>query len=292
MAEIITLRGNKTQRQVIENPWRKLKEFTSARIALGRSGNSIPTHEFLSFQLDHARAMDAVHCALDTRVLVEQLRDLPKFESVLQQEPLIVESKVRDRLMYLQRPDLGRQLDDLAWDKLKDIANSIEEDIDLAIVIADGLSSTAIQNHAIPVMHRLLSLLNQDIEHPKKVAPICIVKQGRVAVADDVSECLSAKMVLILIGERPGLTSPDSMGMYLTWAARRGSKDSQRNCISNIRPEGLGYDEACQKAFYLINEAFKMKLSGIHLKDRSEHEECLSEGLESSRNNNFLISQL
>lgn len=274
------------------NPWDKLREFTSARIALGRSGNSVPTDELLSFQLDHAQAMDAVHCTLNVDSLVAQLSDSYSILKQTLEPPVVVTSKVTDRFMYLQRPDLGRQLDEASWNTLEAIGKEHNTELDLAIVIADGLSSVAIQNHALPVISRLVSLMSGDEEHQWNLAPIAIVKQGRVAVGDDVGECFNAKAVLVLIGERPGLTSPDSMGMYLTWGAKRGSKDSDRNCISNVRPQGLNYDDACQRAFYLLKEARRLQLSGVNLKDRSAIDEESGGDLEDKHNNNFLISKM
>ncbi|WMN89312.1 ethanolamine ammonia-lyase subunit EutC [Vibrio parahaemolyticus] len=292
MGKVVSISDGATAKVVTRNPWDKLREFTSARIALGRSGNSVPTDELLSFQLDHAQAMDAVHCTLNVDSLVAQLSDSYSILKQTLEPPVVVTSKVTDRFMYLQRPDLGRQLDEASWNTLEAIGKEHNAELDLAIVIADGLSSVAIQNHALPVISRLVSLLSGDEEHQWNLAPIAVVKQGRVAVGDDVGECFNAKVVLVLIGERPGLTSPDSMGMYLTWGAKRGSKDSDRNCISNVRPQGLNYDDACQRAFYLLKEARRLQLSGVNLKDRSAIDEESGGDLEDKHNNNFLISKM
>ncbi len=289
MGKVISISNASPEKVVTRNPWDQLREFTSARIALGRSGNSVPTDELLSFQLDHAQAMDAVHCALNVDSLVAQLSDSYSILEQTLELPVVVTSKVTDRFMYLQRPDLGRQLDESSWKKLEAISKEHNTELDLAIVVADGLSSVAIQNHAVPMITRLVSLLSSD-DHPWTLAPITVVKQGRVAVGDDVGECFNAKAVLVLIGERPGLTSPDSMGMYLTWGAKRGSKDSDRNCISNVRPQGLNYDDACQRAFYLLKEARRLQLSGVNLKDRSSIDEESGSSLEDKQSNNFLIS--
>ncbi|MCQ1059820.1 ethanolamine ammonia-lyase subunit EutC [Photobacterium sp. DNB23_23_1] len=291
MGKVIALAEKQFPTEVVQNPWCQLRAFTSARIALGRSGNSIPTKELLSFQLDHAQAMDAVHCALDTDLLVSQLVEIPSLLESTLASPVVVESKVTDRLMYLQRPDLGRQLNDVSWLALENLSSKHHDTPDLAIVIADGLSSTAIQSHAVEVVSRLFSMLGNDREHEWDLSPISVVKQGRVAVADDISQCFNAKMALILIGERPGLTSPDSMGMYLTWGARRGAKDSHRNCISNVRPGGLSYDDACNRALYLLKEARKLQLSGVNLKDRSNIDEETQAQVDDKHNDNFLISQ-
>ncbi|NVC94480.1 ethanolamine ammonia-lyase subunit EutC [Vibrio natriegens] len=292
MGKVVSISDGATAKVVTRNPWDKLREFTSARIALGRSGNSVPTDELLSFQLDHAQAMDAVHCTLNVDSLVAQLSDSYSILKQTLEPPVVVTSKVTDRFMYLQRPDLGRQLDEASWNTLEAIGKEHNAELDLAIVIADGLSSVAIQNHALPVISRLVSLLSGDEEHQWNLAPIAVVKQGRVAVGDDVGECFNAKAVMVLIGERPGLTSPDSMGMYLTWGAKRGSKDSDRNCISNVRPQGLNYDDACQRAFYLLKEARRLQLSGVNLKDRSAIDEENGGDLEDKHNNNFLISKM
>ncbi|MFA0087599.1 ethanolamine ammonia-lyase subunit EutC [Vibrio sp. 10N.261.51.F12] len=290
MDKLIERKGQKSINVVIRNPWVELREFTSARIALGRTGNSVPTNELLSFQLDHAKAMDAVHCALDVDTLIEGLTGSHLIFKHTHKPPMTVTSKVTDRLMYLQRPDLGRQLDDASWNKLAGITKEQNAQPDLAIVIADGLSSVSIQNHAVPVIERLMSLLIKDDVNQWTIAPITVVKQGRVAVGDDVAQCLKAKAVLVLVGERPGLTSPDSMGLYLTWGAKRGSKDSQRNCISNVRPQGLNYDDACQRAFYLLTEARKLQLSGVNLKDRSLVDEQCHKPLDDKHSNNLLVS--
>lgn len=274
---------------VTDNPWQTLKQFTSARIGLGRAGNSIPTKELLAFQLDHAKAIDAVHKALNVDVLLEQLSASQPICSVVPMKPNVLSSKARDRIDYLQRPDLGRQLSEASWHKLVEHRSESIIEYDLAIVVADGLSSTAIQNHAVPVIERIVTRLAEDTKSNWSIAPLTVVTQGRVAIGDDVGECLKAKITMILIGERPGLTSPDSMGIYMTWNPKRGAKESSRNCISNIRPEGLGYDEASYKAFYLLSESIKRKISGIELKDRSSDAEE-NDALESSTATHFLIS--
>lgn len=274
---------------VTENPWQKLKLFTSARIGLGRAGNSIPTNEQLSFQLDHARAIDAVHKALDVEKLLSQISQSTVLANAIANPPSVVSSKATNRIVYLQRPDLGRQLSEASWQLLVDNRDASGKEVDLAIVIADGLSSTAIQKHALPVVERLLEKLAVDTKYNWSLAPLTLVTQGRVALGDDVGECLKAKITMMLIGERPGLTSPDSMGIYMTWEPKRGAKDSTRNCISNIRPEGLAYDEASEKAFYLLSESIKLQLSGIKLKDRSGNsDEC--EALKPSSTTSFLLS--
>jgi ethanolamine ammonia-lyase small subunit len=275
------------QQLVISNPWQGLKQFTDARIALGRAGSSIPTSESLSFQLDHARAIDAVHCALDIPQLVQALSSSQLVADNTPQPPMVVNSKATDRVMYLQRPDLGRQLNEASWQALVDYRHVADQVFDLAIVVADGLSSTAIQRHAVPVIECLLAELADDA-HDWSIAPITVVSQGRVAAGDDVGECLKAKIVMILIGERPGLTSPDSMGFYMTWHPLRGAKESSRNCISNIRPEGLTYNDASRRACYLLRESLKLGISGIELKDRSSTSDDPLE-LDDNQSQNFLL---
>ena len=254
---------------VIDNPWRHLRQFTAARIGLGRSGVSLPTKEMLEFQLAHAQARDAVHTPLDFPALTQQLETLAEQYPLLSDEPpLKLHSEAVDRMTYLQRPDLGRRLDEASRVLLQQEQQTPEQPFDLALVIADGLSATAIAHNAVPFIQALCEELQAD-KQPWKLAPITLVEQGRVAVGDDVGELLNAKTVLVLIGERPGLSSPDSLGLYLTWAPVRGLTDARRNCISNVRPEGLNFSEAAHKAGYLLRESRRLQLSGVQLKDRS-----------------------
>lgn len=254
---------------VIDNPWRRLRQFTAARIGLGRSGVSLPTKEMLEFQLAHAQARDAVHTPLDFPALTQQLEILAEQYPLLSDEPpLKLHSEAVDRMTYLQRPDLGRRLDEASRVLLQQEQQTPEQPFDLALVIADGLSATAIAHNAVPFIQALCEELQAD-KQPWKLAPITLVEQGRVAVGDDVGELLNAKTVLVLIGERPGLSSPDSLGLYLTWAPVRGLTDARRNCISNVRPEGLNFSEAAHKAGYLLRESRRLQLSGVQLKDRS-----------------------
>ncbi|UXD89021.1 ethanolamine ammonia-lyase subunit EutC [Thalassolituus hydrocarboniclasticus] len=254
---------------VVDNPWRRLRQFTAARIGLGRSGISLPTKEMLEFQLAHAQARDAVHTPLDFSELTQQLETLAEQYPLLSDEPpLKLHSEAVDRMTYLQRPDLGRRLDEASRVLLQQEQQTPEQPFDLALVIADGLSATAIAHNAVPFIQALCEEL-QDDKQAWKFAPITLVEQGRVAIGDDVGELLNAKTVLVLIGERPGLSSPDSLGLYLTWAPVRGLTDARRNCISNVRPEGLNFSEAAHKAGYLLRESRRLQLSGVQLKDRS-----------------------
>lgn len=247
---------------VIDNPWRRLRAFTDARIGLGRAGISLPTSELLAFQLSHAQARDAVHCPLDVPALCTALAELPMPLG----QPLQLHSQAVDRQTYLQRPDLGRRLDEASRELL--IAQATEQPSDLAIVIVDGLSSLAVQQNARPFLEAFLPLLGEQLPECR-MTPVSVVLQGRVAIGDDIGALLNARAVLLLVGERPGLSSPDSLGLYLTWAPRPGLTDAARNCISNVRPAGLGGTEAAQRAVYLLREAQRLQLSGVGLKDRS-----------------------
>lgn len=268
---------------VTENAWSKLNAFTDARVGLGRSGISVPTKHLLAFQLAHAQAIDAVHTQLDSGALSKALLEQDWAKDWTKNcAPLMLHSRATDRATYLQRPDYGRRLDEESANKLDEHRASTTQDYDLAIVVVDGLSSLAIEQNTLPFLHALSSHIKD-----WKLAPICFVKQGRVAIGDDICERLNAKCVLVLIGERPGLSSPDSLGLYLTWGGKVGFTDAYRNCISNVRPAGLVYQEAARKAFYLLNEARALKLSGVKLKDRSDDDLIMDTSKESK---NFLIS--
>lgn len=252
---------------VTHNPWRQLRQFTAARIGLGRAGVSTPTRESLEFQLAHAQARDAVHTELDVESLQQQLIQLQQaFPQINLQPPLVLHSRAIDRVTYLQRPDYGRQLDETSFTSLKPYYS--KPPYDLALVIADGLSATAIHQNVVPFITCLLPILIDGIEN-FSLAPILLVKQGRVAIGDDIGEALNAKAVLMLIGERPGLSSPDSLGLYMTWSPKRGLTDDRRNCISNVRQAGLSYANAAHKCLYLLSEARRLQCSGVAIKDRS-----------------------
>jgi ethanolamine ammonia-lyase small subunit len=236
------------------NPWDELRAHTSARIALGRVGSSLPTAELLRFGLAHAQARDAVHRPLDFTAL----------ETALKAEgfrTLRVSSDAADRQTYLLRPDKGRQLHGDCYQRLCQQPPAPE----LAIAIADGLSSIAVQQHALP----LLELFRERFATDWPNTPVVLAEQGRVAIGDGIGEALRARLVVVLIGERPGLSSPDSLGVYLTYAPRIGRMDSERNCISNVRPKGLPYPLAALKLDYLAREALRLQLSGVTLKDDS-----------------------
>ena len=236
-----------------DSPLNPLNDFTAARIGIGRTGTSIPTKQSLAFKLAHAHARDAVYSVLDIDALSN---DIKQFILPI----LLLHSKAGNRAEYLQRPDLGRKLKKSSANQLKEHADNY----DVSIIIADGLSASSINENIIGLLQSLMPLLTVS---NLKLAPICFVEQGRVAVSDKVAHLLNAKLSVILIGERPGLSSADSIGAYLTYDPKPGLTDESRNCISNIRPQGLMFKPAADKIFYLVQEAFRMKLSGIRLKD-------------------------
>jgi ethanolamine ammonia-lyase small subunit len=240
---------------VISNSWDSLKQFTPARIALGRTGISLPTRASLDFQLAHALARDAVNIPIDFSELELSL-------SLMALESLALNTQAENQQHYLQRPDLGRVLSDTTLDRLQQTA-AISTDV--VIVVADGLSSKAIQHHALPFLTLLLPQLQA-----YHLAPVCLVKHGRVAIGDAIAEHYAARLCIVLIGERPGLSSPDSMGLYFTYQAKaKLSTDAERNCISNIHSNGLSYEQALKKLMFLITEAEKLKLTGVNLKDET-----------------------
>jgi ethanolamine ammonia-lyase small subunit len=247
---------------VTSNPWDALRQFTRARIALGRAGDSLPTTALLEFGLAHAQARDAVHQALDVSGVLAQL-DSAGFRHVR------VHSAAADRTAYLRRPDWGRILDDESRQSLATARAEWDRTApgnpDAAFVIADGLSARAAATQAISLLAAVLPLLSG-----WRIAPIVVAEQARVALGDEIGVILGAAQVVMLIGERPGLSSPDSMGIYLTFAPRAGRTDAERNCISNVRPEGLRPHAAAGKLAYLLHRARQLGQSGIELKDESD----------------------
>lgn len=238
------------------DPWTHLAAHTPARLALGRAGASLPTREVLAFALDHARARDAVHAAFEPFEMAADLAALGP--------TLCVSSAAPDRATYLRRPDLGRRLD---RDGRHNLTLNARGPYDIALVVADGLSATAVRRHASP----LLAALQPHIAGAGwTVAPVVIAEQARVALGDEIGQILGARLVLMLIGERPGLSSPDSLGAYLTFAPAVGRTDAERNCVSNIRPEGLGYEAAATRLAWLMRESLRVGLTGVALKDQSE----------------------
>jgi len=256
MTEETDQAGPPSAPDVAEVAWLRLRDLTAARIGLARSGASLATGPMLDFRLAHARARDAVHDRLDTATLADEAAalDLPV---------LIVDSAAGDRRSYLMRPDLGRRLGAPGTATLAAQAG----DYDLVIVLADGLSARAVQAHAVPMLVAALPALRAG---GWRIAPLVIVRQGRVAIGDAVATALRAGSVAVLIGERPGLSAPDSMGAYLTWRPRLDSTDADRNCISNIRPDGIGYADAAFKLTFLLRELRIHGRSGVSLKDNSD----------------------
>jgi ethanolamine ammonia-lyase small subunit len=239
-----------------DGAWARLRRLTAARIGLARSGASLATAPLLEFKLAHARARDAVHESLDqTRLMA----DLAGLELPVR----AVASAAEDRQAYLMRPDFGRQLAPDSAAALTTIAGKY----DVAIIIADGLSARAVQTHARPILEQLLPILRQ---RGFRLAPLIVVRHGRVAIGDAIAALLGADCAAVLIGERPGLTAPDSMGAYLTWRPSPHTTDAERNCVSNIRPDGIGYADAAAKLAFLLGAIRARQLSGVQLKDESD----------------------
>jgi ethanolamine ammonia-lyase small subunit len=238
-----------------DEPWADLRRFTAARIALPRSGASLATAPLLEFRLAHARARDAVHEPFDATRLCTELAPLGL-------PVLSVASAAQDRQQYLMRPDLGRRLADDAAALLAAQAGS---GYDVAFVVADGLSARAVTTHAQPLLAQVLPRLMD-----WRIAPLVVARLGRVALGDAVANTLGAEIAVMLIGERPGLSAPDSMGAYLTFAPTPQTSDAERNCISNIRPEGLSYADAAMKLVHLLRAMRTRRLSGVGLKDDAD----------------------
>lgn len=262
-----------------DNPWLELRRLTPARIALGRTGTSIPTGAQLDFQFAHAQARDAVHLPFDHAGLSSQMAERGR-------DSLLLHSAAPDRHSYLQRPDLGRRLSDESAQALRDYALANPGGVDLAVVVADGLSALAVHKHTVPFLTRM-----EEQTHAEgwSLSPVILVEQGRVAVADEIGQLLGAKMVVILIGERPGLSSPDSLGLYFTYNPKVGLTDAYRNCISNVRLEGLSYGMAAHRLLYLMREACRRQLSGVNLKDEAQVQTLESDDPDLMKGN-FLLS--
>jgi ethanolamine ammonia-lyase small subunit len=251
---------------ITPTPWDALRQFTDARIALGRAGVSLPTNAHLAFQLAHAQARDAVHLPLDANGIQASLQALGLLT-------LMLHSQASDRASYLKRPDLGRQLDAASLQTLaqwRATTQSNSAEFDLAFVVVDGLSALAIHQNAVPLVSAMLQRLQYNSTQAWRIAPMAVVEQGRVAIGDEVGAALNARMVVVLVGERPGLSSPDSMGLYLTWSPRVGKTDAERNCISNVRAAGLSIDLAAQTLHRLLAQARVKQLSGVGLKDDAD----------------------
>lgn len=230
------------------DPFARFRTVTRARIGLGRAGDSLPIRAVLDFQLAHARARDAVHGLVDFAAMADRIG---KTRSVIR-----LKSRAADRSVYLARPDLGRRVDPVA------LASVEKSEWDVAFVIADGLSAAAVEAHAEIVLSASLRRLGD-----LRIAPIILGEQARVAFGDEAGDALGARMVVVLIGERPGLSVPDSLGAYLTFGPKVGRRDSERNCISNIHADGLSHETAADKITWLIREALRLGLTGVDLKE-------------------------
>jgi ethanolamine ammonia-lyase small subunit len=235
---------------------RDLRHLTPARVGLGRAGASLPTAALLEFTLDHARARDAVHAGFDISAIAGGL-------DALGRQTLQVSSRAQSRKDYLRRPDLGRKLDAPSQDSL---AGGRRGPCDLAIVIGDGLSPSAVNAHAVELVGRLIAAL---APNRIELGSVVVASGARVALGDEIGALLGARMVAMLIGERPGLSAPHSLGAYLTFAPKAGCTDAMRNCVSNIHSAGLSYDEAAFKIAWLVREGLARGVTGVMLKDES-----------------------
>jgi ethanolamine ammonia-lyase small subunit len=238
---------------VISDKLARLRRFTPARIALGRAGSGQLTATGLRFMLDHARARDAVHATLDFEAIGQSLRE--RDWSVVH-----VRGAAADRAEYLRRPDLGRRLSPAG----RLAIDSERRGDDVAIVAADGLSALAIEINLLPLLDYLRRFM---LARGLTIGPLVLVEQGRVAIGDEIGELLGAKLVVVLIGERPGLSAADSLGAYITWRPQISMMDSSRNCISNIRPAGLPPEDAATQIVDVIELAFKHAITGVRLND-------------------------
>lgn len=238
--------------------WARFRAATPARIALGRSGDALPTAALLDLQLAHARARDAVHAAVDFGALAAALAPLPT---------LRVDSAAGDRATYLRRPDLGRRLDDRSRALLSQFGAPGSE---VVFVVADGLSAAAVARHALPTLLACIDRLPG-----RRIAPIVLAGQARVAIGDEIGALLQARSCVVLIGERPGLSVADSLGLYVTWAPRPGRKDAERNCVSNVHAGGLSYADAADKVAWLLTEASRIGATGVRLKENATRGDAL-----------------
>ncbi|RYB05609.1 ethanolamine ammonia-lyase subunit EutC [Lichenibacterium ramalinae] len=245
---------------VTPDPWTHLAGLTPARLALGRSGASLPSREVLKLGLAHAKARDAVHAAMDGDALANALAGLGR-------DTVTVESAAPDRATYLRRPDFGRRLSARSRALLSGAGEGVASaaGADIAVVVADGLSASAVDLNAVPLIEALLPRFAG-----RSLAPVVLAHQARVALGDEVGALLGARLVVMLIGERPGLSAADSLGAYLTYGPRVGLTDAARNCVSNIRAAGLGPDAAAAKIAWLVDRAFALSLTGVALKDGSD----------------------
>ena len=251
----------------MHDPWIRLKQYTQARIAQGRAGCGLRTESLLEFQLAHAMARDAVHLPWDVEGFARGV-------AALGLQPLVLATQAQERVQYLKRPDLGRVLNSDSRERLQRLAGPAA---DIALIVSDGLSSTAIEAHGLNLLAAIVEAYRQGglpceeregYYAKPAIAPVCLVPNARVALSDEIGSLLSAKLTVIVVGERPGLSAADSLGIYMTYNPNSANTDAERNCISNIRPpEGLSCQEAAAKLAYLSQQAFQRRLSGVALKD-------------------------
>ncbi|CAN5361126.1 ethanolamine ammonia-lyase subunit EutC [soil metagenome] len=243
--------------ELVRDPWSALRRLTAARIGLGRSGNSMPTRAALEFSLAHAQARDAVHAAFDAERVERDARALGL-------ATVRVHSRAEDRAADLRRPDLGRRLDDAGRAALESMAGAGR--CDIVFVIGDGLSSVAAMNHGAALVAATLEHLHDGW----RIGPLVVAEQARVALGDEIGALLAADLVVVALGERPGLSSPDSLGLYITWKPRIGRHDAERTCVSNVRPGGLAIGEAAARLAWHLAQSRRLQLSGVALKDESD----------------------
>jgi ethanolamine ammonia-lyase small subunit len=240
---------------VTPDRWESLRSATPARIALGRAGGSLPARAWLEFKAAHAAARDAVHCDFDAEQVAAEIRALGS-------DVVMVDSDASDRRAFLLRPDHGRRLNERSRYDLQELPKAGHRD--LAIIVSDGLSALAVHRQVPPLFELLLPKLIAD---GRELGPVVVARFARVAIEDEIGMLLSAQSALIFIGERPGLGSPDSLGAYLVYNPKLGNTDANRNCVSNIRPEGLPLEAAAETIRYLIAESLRRRISGVALKD-------------------------
>lgn len=243
------------EKQTSKDAWGILRQYTEARIALGRAGASLSTQNILSLNEAHAQARDSIYRKFEKDIIEQALIQL-------HQEVFQLKSKVDDKKEFLLRPDLGRRLCEESISIIE--KSDIKKTFDVCISVSDGLSATAVNSHSIPLLQRLLKKL---IAADLSIAPICLIENGRVAISDETGSLLNTKVSIILIGERPGLSASDSMGVYLTFNPKVGNTDEQRNCISNIRLGGMQYDDAASEILLLTTASIRLNMSGTFLKN-------------------------
>lgn len=241
----------------MNDPWYSLRQFTQARIAQGRVGHGQTSSSLLDFQLAHALARDAVHLPWNVEAFSHGV-------TALGMDTITLTTQVCDRVHYLKRSDLGRKLNETSREAL---LLRTKEESDIVFIFSNGLSSTAIETHGLALLTAIIDAF-KPVTNALRLAPVCLVPNARVAVSDEIGVLLKAKLAVIVVGERPGLSAADSLGIYMTYNPNPDNTDAERNCISNIRPpDGLSYEAATSKLLYLSDQAFRNRISGVTLKD-------------------------